>query len=57
MAVKTGGRFVVREMEDGTCEMRISSAQMSDEGLYVCMLTNVHGTKQVECRLEVRGEL
>ncbi|KAM4711372.1 striated muscle preferentially expressed protein kinase [Anableps anableps] len=54
-AVKTGGRFVVEEMEDGTCEMRISAAQRSDAGLYVCKLNSACGTKQVECRVEVRA--
>ncbi|MED6243856.1 hypothetical protein ATANTOWER_028511, partial [Ataeniobius toweri] len=53
--VKTGGRFVVREMEDGTCEMRISSAQRSDAGLYVCEINNECGMKKVECRVEVRA--
>uniref|UniRef100_A0A3Q2GII2 Ig-like domain-containing protein n=1 Tax=Cyprinodon variegatus TaxID=28743 RepID=A0A3Q2GII2_CYPVA len=54
--VKTGGRFVVREREDGTCEMRISSAQRSDAGLYLCKIASERGTKQVGCRVEVKGE-
>ncbi|XP_069376886.1 striated muscle preferentially expressed protein kinase isoform X3 [Paralichthys olivaceus] len=53
VAVKTGGRFAVRETEDGTREMRISSAQRSDAGLYVCKIINEYGSKQVECRVEV----
>uniref|UniRef100_A0A1A8ETI8 non-specific serine/threonine protein kinase n=1 Tax=Nothobranchius korthausae TaxID=1143690 RepID=A0A1A8ETI8_9TELE len=51
--VRTGGRFTVREAEDGSFEMRISSAQKSDSGLYVCKLLSESGTKQAECRLEV----
>ncbi|KAM7365660.1 hypothetical protein PAMP_016575 [Pampus punctatissimus] len=54
VAVKTAGRFSVRETGDGTSEMRISSAQRSDAGLYVCKLINEYGTKQAECRVEVR---
>ncbi|XP_015229457.1 PREDICTED: striated muscle preferentially expressed protein kinase isoform X2 [Cyprinodon variegatus] len=53
--VKTGGRFVVREREDGTCEMRISSAQRSDAGLYLCKIASERGTKQVGCRVEVKA--
>uniref|UniRef100_A0A3Q2PQ88 Ig-like domain-containing protein n=1 Tax=Fundulus heteroclitus TaxID=8078 RepID=A0A3Q2PQ88_FUNHE len=56
VTVKTGGRFVVRAMEDGTCEMRISSAQRSDAGLYVCKISSECETNQVEVRVEVRGE-
>uniref|UniRef100_A0A3B5MUV9 Ig-like domain-containing protein n=1 Tax=Xiphophorus couchianus TaxID=32473 RepID=A0A3B5MUV9_9TELE len=55
-AVKAGGRFAVRETADGTCEMRISAAHRSDAGLYVCKLHSERGTKQVECRVEVKGE-
>ncbi|XP_030601954.1 striated muscle preferentially expressed protein kinase [Archocentrus centrarchus] len=55
VSVKTAGRFAVREMEDGTSEMRISSAQRSDAGLYACKIINEYGTKQTECRLEVRA--
>ncbi|PWA32141.1 hypothetical protein CCH79_00013351, partial [Gambusia affinis] len=54
-AVKAGGRFAVREMADGTCEMRISAAHRSDTGLYVCKLHSECGTKQVECRVEVKA--
>lgn len=53
--MKTAGRFVVREMEDGTSEMRIGSAQRSDAGLYACKIISEYGSKQAECRLEVRG--
>ncbi|XP_035984095.1 striated muscle preferentially expressed protein kinase isoform X4 [Fundulus heteroclitus] len=55
VTVKTGGRFVVRAMEDGTCEMRISSAQRSDAGLYVCKISSECETNQVEVRVEVRA--
>ncbi|XP_032411956.1 striated muscle preferentially expressed protein kinase isoform X2 [Xiphophorus hellerii] len=54
-AVKAGGRFAVQEMADGTCEMRISAAHRSDAGLYVCKLHSERGTKQVECRVEVKA--
>uniref|UniRef100_A0A3B5Q7F4 Striated muscle enriched protein kinase a n=1 Tax=Xiphophorus maculatus TaxID=8083 RepID=A0A3B5Q7F4_XIPMA len=54
-AVKAGGRFAVRETADGTCEMRISAAHRSDAGLYVCKLHSERGTKQVECRVEVKA--
>ncbi|XP_014907071.1 striated muscle preferentially expressed protein kinase isoform X2 [Poecilia latipinna] len=53
--VKAGGRFAVREIADGTCEMRISAAHRSDTGLYVCKLHSECGTKQVECRVEVKA--
>ncbi|XP_071391591.1 striated muscle preferentially expressed protein kinase [Centroberyx affinis] len=56
LTVKTAGRFAVRETEDGTSEMRISPAQRSDAGLYVCRIINEHGSKQSECRLEVRAQ-
>ncbi|KAM4602243.1 striated muscle preferentially expressed protein kinase-like [Polymixia lowei] len=55
VAVKTGGRFAAREMEDGTGEIRISSAQRSDAGVYVCKIINEYGTEQSECRLEVKA--
>ncbi len=54
--MKTAGRFAVRETDDGTSEMRISSAQRSDAGLYVCKIINEYGNEQVECRVEVKGE-
>ncbi|XP_061572129.1 striated muscle preferentially expressed protein kinase [Cololabis saira] len=55
VVVKTAGRHTVREMEDGTSEIRISSAQKSDAGFYVCKVVNKYGVKQLECRLEVRA--
>ncbi|XP_056226334.1 striated muscle preferentially expressed protein kinase [Seriola aureovittata] len=53
VTVKTAGRFAVQETDDGTTEMRISSAQRSDAGLYVCKIVNKYGTEQAECRVEV----
>ncbi|XP_053170241.1 striated muscle preferentially expressed protein kinase-like [Scomber japonicus] len=55
VTVKTAGRFALRGTDDGTSEMRISSAQRSDAGLYVCKIINEYGTKQAECRVEVRA--
>uniref|UniRef100_A0A3Q3XBS0 Ig-like domain-containing protein n=1 Tax=Mola mola TaxID=94237 RepID=A0A3Q3XBS0_MOLML len=54
--VTTAGRFSMRQTDDGTNEMRICSAQRSDTGLYVCKIINEYGTKQAECRVDVRGE-
>lgn len=54
--VGTAGRVAVQEMEGGSYEMRIGSAQKSDAGLYVCKLISERGTKQAECRVEIRGE-
>ncbi|XP_068504955.1 striated muscle preferentially expressed protein kinase isoform X3 [Syngnathus scovelli] len=53
--VKTAGRFSVRVTEDGSDELRIISAQRSDAGLYVCKLVSDIGTKQEECRIEVKA--
>ncbi|XP_034466386.1 striated muscle preferentially expressed protein kinase isoform X2 [Hippoglossus hippoglossus] len=53
VAVKTGGRFAVRETDDGIREMRVSSALRSDSGLYVCKIINEYGSRQAECRVEV----
>lgn len=54
--MKTAGRLAVRQTDDDTCEMRISSAQRSDTGLYVCKIVNEYGSEQAECRVEVKGE-
>lgn len=54
--MKTAGRLSVQQTDDDTCEMRISSAQRSDTGLYVCKILNEYGSTQAECRVEVRGE-
>lgn len=56
VTMKTMGRFAVRQTDNGTVEIRIASAQRSDAGLYVCKVINEYGTKQAECRLDVRGE-
>lgn len=55
--MKTGPRYIVREMEDGTCEMIIKSAVKSDSGIYICRIINEYGSKQCEGRLEVKGRL
>ncbi|XP_042368829.1 LOW QUALITY PROTEIN: striated muscle preferentially expressed protein kinase [Plectropomus leopardus] len=55
VTLKSAGRFAVRETDDGTCEMRISSTQRSDAGLYVCKIMNEHGQKQAECRVDVKA--
>lgn len=54
--MKTAGRLAVQQTDDDTCEMRISSAQRSDTGLYVCKILNEYGSEQAECRVEVKGE-
>ncbi|XP_057680590.1 striated muscle preferentially expressed protein kinase-like isoform X3 [Corythoichthys intestinalis] len=54
VAVKTAGRFSVKE-EGGASEIRIVSAQRSDAGLYSCQLVSECGTKQEECRVEVKA--
>lgn len=54
--MKTAGRFVVRDAEDDTSEVRISPARRSDAGLYVCKIINEYGSRQVEFQVEVRGE-
>ncbi|XP_072235422.1 striated muscle preferentially expressed protein kinase [Leuresthes tenuis] len=55
LTLKTAGRCIVQDTEDGTSEMRIGSAQKGDAGLYVCKIINEYGTKQVEFRVEVRA--
>lgn len=55
-ALKTAGRVALQEADGGTSKMRISSAQRSDAGLYVCKIINTLGAEQAECRLEVNGE-
>ena len=56
VAVKTGPRHAVREVEGGAFEMTVLSAQRSDAGVYTCKIINEYGTKQCEGRLEVKGE-
>ncbi|KAK6325467.1 hypothetical protein J4Q44_G00048090 [Coregonus suidteri] len=55
VTLKTNGRFIVRETEDGTSEMIIAPAQRTDAGLYTCKIINEYGTKQSECKLEVKA--
>ncbi|XP_067116591.1 striated muscle preferentially expressed protein kinase isoform X2 [Osmerus mordax] len=58
VTLKTAGRFVIQETEDNgdssTSEMKITSAQRSDAGPYICKISNEYGTKQCEARLEVK---
>lgn len=56
MTIKTGPRHIVRETENGNCEMIIKSAVKSDAGVYTCKIINEYGTKQCEGKLEVKGE-
>ena len=56
VTIKTAGRHIVRETEDGTFEMKITSAVRSDMGVYTCKIINEYGSKQCECKLEVKGE-
>ncbi|CAN9498115.1 unnamed protein product [Ophioblennius macclurei] len=53
--VKTAGHFVVREIEDDISELSIISARTSDTGLYVCKIINEYGSKQAECRVELKA--
>ncbi|XP_077422199.1 striated muscle preferentially expressed protein kinase-like [Vanacampus margaritifer] len=53
--VKSAGRLSLKETEGGANEIRIISAQRSDAGLYACKLVNESGTKQEECRVEVKA--
>ncbi|XP_017547020.2 striated muscle preferentially expressed protein kinase isoform X1 [Pygocentrus nattereri] len=55
VTIKTGPRHIVRETEDGTCEMIIKSAVKSDAGVYTCKIINEYGTKQCEGRLDVKA--
>ncbi|KAG8004491.1 Striated muscle preferentially expressed protein kinase, partial [Nibea albiflora] len=55
VTVKTAGRFAVRETDNDVRELSISSAQRSDGGLYVCKIINEYGSKQAECRVDVRA--
>ncbi|XP_074521040.1 striated muscle preferentially expressed protein kinase [Halichoeres trimaculatus] len=55
VTLKTAGRFVVKETGDGGSELRISSAQRTDAGVYVCRIVNDYGSKQVESRVEVKA--
>ncbi|XP_036396104.1 striated muscle preferentially expressed protein kinase-like isoform X2 [Megalops cyprinoides] len=55
VTIKTGGRHIVRETENGAFEMKITSAQKSDAGVYTCKIINEFGSKQCEGRLEVKA--
>lgn len=54
--MRTAGRFAALQTDDGALEMRISSAQRSDTGIYVCRIVNEYGSRQAESRVDVRGE-
>uniref|UniRef100_A0A8C6SI01 Ig-like domain-containing protein n=1 Tax=Neogobius melanostomus TaxID=47308 RepID=A0A8C6SI01_9GOBI len=53
--VTTSGRFSLRTSEDGTAELRITSAQRADSGAYVCKVINEHGVQQAQCSVDVTG--
>ncbi|XP_019897937.3 striated muscle preferentially expressed protein kinase isoform X4 [Esox lucius] len=55
VTLKTAGRFIVRETEVDTSEMIITSAKITDAGIYTCKIINQYGTKQSECKLEVKA--
>ncbi|KAG7271282.1 hypothetical protein CRUP_003234 [Coryphaenoides rupestris] len=57
LTLKSAGRLAVRQTGEGTSELRISSAQRSDAGLYACKIVNEFGTKQCDFKLEVKEEL
>ncbi|KAI1899475.1 hypothetical protein AGOR_G00062180 [Albula goreensis] len=54
VTIKTAGRHIVCETEEGTFEMKITSAQKSDVGVYTCKIINEYGSKQCECKLDVK---
>ncbi|KAL0964076.1 hypothetical protein UPYG_G00318080 [Umbra pygmaea] len=54
VTIKSDLRHTVRETEDGTFEMSINSVQKSDAGVYTCKIINEYGTKQCDCKLEVK---
>ncbi|KAL7891023.1 hypothetical protein AOLI_G00004990, partial [Acnodon oligacanthus] len=55
LKIRTDGQHELREVDNGKCELRIKSAEKSDTGVYVCKIINEYGTKQTECRLEVKA--
>ncbi|MFT7807944.1 striated muscle preferentially expressed protein kinase isoform X2 [Arapaima gigas] len=55
VTIKTGGQHTLHETEDGGFEMKITSAQKSDAGIYTCKIVNEYGTKQCDCKLEVKA--
>ena len=56
LTLKSTGRLAVRQTGEGTSELRITTAQRSDAGLYACKIVNEFGTKQVDFKLEIQGE-
>ncbi|XP_066519297.1 striated muscle preferentially expressed protein kinase [Hoplias malabaricus] len=55
VSIRTDGKHELREMDNGKCELRINSVGKSDAGFYTCKIINECGTKQTECRLEVKA--
>lgn len=51
--ITTSGRISLQTSEDGTTELRITSAQRSDSGTYVCKIINEHGVKKAQSTLDV----
>uniref|UniRef100_A0AAR2KBK0 non-specific serine/threonine protein kinase n=1 Tax=Pygocentrus nattereri TaxID=42514 RepID=A0AAR2KBK0_PYGNA len=49
------GQHELHEVDNGKYKLRIKSAEKSDAGVYVCKIINEYGTKQTECRLEVKA--
>lgn len=56
LTLKSAGRLAVKQTGEGTSELRITTAQRSDTGLYACKIVNEFGTKQCDFKLEVKGE-
>uniref|UniRef100_A0AAR2K038 Ig-like domain-containing protein n=1 Tax=Pygocentrus nattereri TaxID=42514 RepID=A0AAR2K038_PYGNA len=54
--IRPDGQHELHEVDNGKYKLRIKSAEKSDAGVYVCKIINEYGTKQTECRLEVKGE-
>ncbi|XP_056444343.1 striated muscle preferentially expressed protein kinase [Gadus chalcogrammus] len=55
LTLKSTGRLAVRQTGEGTSELRITTAQRSDAGLYACKIVNEFGTKQVDFKLEIQA--
>ncbi|MBN3297320.1 SPEG kinase, partial [Amia calva] len=55
VTIKTGSRHCVSETENSTFDMKIMAAEKSDAGVYTCKAINEYGTKQCECKLEVKA--
>ncbi|XP_037392212.1 striated muscle preferentially expressed protein kinase isoform X3 [Pygocentrus nattereri] len=53
--IRPDGQHELHEVDNGKYKLRIKSAEKSDAGVYVCKIINEYGTKQTECRLEVKA--